>query len=464
MRSIRNWVMGFALAAAATLVVGVGASPQQPASSAAAPAAPDLRVFSESPIDVDYQTASLRTVLRQLAEIGGVNLVVDSSVPTEATVDLKLAQVPWYQVMDVILRTGALTYELDGTVIRVLSLDQQKMELTRRNETRQESAKVVLSDLPTHRFRLSYADAADIAKLLTDLKFTADGRSAIQAEPRTNMLIVQAGENDLEQIREIVADLDRAEPQVEIEARVVQTLNESLRNIGVRWGAGGEVSSALGNTTGLAFPNSGAVQAVTNAGGVSPEQFAANNDSGSVIGLAMGAINGALNIDVALRALETEGALKVISTPRITTQNNQEAEVTQGVEIPYQVVTTTGGVTSTSIQFKDAALKLLVTPKITAADTVIMAIQLENGTPSDILGSEAAGPSIRTDRARTSVQVADGATTVIGGILATTDQNDTTRTPGLSRVPLLGWLFKNNVETTRAQELLIFITPRIIRG
>jgi type IV pilus assembly protein PilQ len=262
----------------------------------------------------------------------------------------------------------------------------------------------------------------------------------------------------------LLADLDRPEPQVEIEARVVQTLNTTIRDIGVRWGASGEASSALGNTSSLSFPNNGAIATASNFADTSVGDLLPNGAAGSAIGLAMGAINGALNIDVALRALETEGALRVISTPRITTQNNMEAEVTQGVEIPYQVVTTTGGITSTSIQFKDAALKLLVTPKITAANTVIMNIALENGTPSDILGAEAAGPSIRTDRARTSVQVADGATTVIGGILATTDQSDRARTPGLSRVPLLGWLFKNEAETSRAQELLIFITPRIIRG
>ncbi len=137
----------------------------------------------------------------------------------------------------------------------------------------------------------------------------------------------------------------------------------------------------------------------------------------------MGAINGAFNLDVALKALESEGQLKIISTPRITTQNNQMAEVTTGFEIPYQVVTTTGGVTSTSIQFKDAALKLLVTPKITPANTVIMKIQLENGTPSTSLVPWTTGPSIQTDRANTLVQVADGNTTVIGGILATTDSS-----------------------------------------
>jgi type IV pilus assembly protein PilQ len=460
---MRNWVVAVALAAATTLV-GVGAAPQQPAAPAAAAVEQGLETFSASPIDVDYQSANLRTVLRQLAEIGGVNLVVDSSVSSEATMDLKLTQVPWFQVMDVVLRSGGLTYELDGAVVRVLTTAQQTGERTERNRAAEEGAKVVIANLPTERFRLSYADAEDVAALLTALKYAEADRGAVHFEPRTNMLIVQASRSDLDQIGELIADLDRAEPQVEIEARVVQTLNTTIRDIGVRWGAGGEASSALGNTSNLSFPNNGALATATNFADTGVDNLLPNGAGGSAIGLAMGAINGAFNIDVALRALETEGALRVISTPRITTQNNMEAEVTQGVEIPYQVVTTTGGITSTSIQFKDAALKLLVTPKITAANTVIMNIQLENGTPSDILGAESAGPSIRTDRARTSVQVADGATTVIGGILATTDQSDQSRTPGLSRVPLLGWLFKNSAETNRAQELLIFITPRIIRG
>lgn len=460
MRNMRNWVVAVAIAAATTLV-GVGAAPQQPIPTAGTQG---LQQFSASPIDVDYQSANLRTVLRQLAEIGGVNLVVDSSVPSDASVDLRLSQVPWYQVMDVILRSGGLTYEHEGPVVRVLTLTQQTAERRERNATAAEASKVVLADLPTARFRLSYATAENVAALLKQLKYAETDRGAVHFEPRTNMLIVQASQSDLDQIRELVNDLDRPEPQVEIEARVVQTLNTTVRNLGVRWGGGGEMSSALGNTTNLAFPNNGILETATNFGDTAVGNLLPNGAAGSAIGLAMGALNGALNIDVALRALETEGALRVISTPRITTQNNMEAEVTQGVEIPYQVVTTTGGVTSTSIQFKDAALKLLVTPKITAANTVIMNIALENGTPSDILGSEAAGPSIRTDRARTSVQVADGATTVIGGILATTDQSDRSRTPGLSRVPLLGWLFKNEAETNRAQELLIFITPRIIRG
>lgn len=459
MKQLRTWVAGLVLIAATTLV-GTGA--QEPPAGRVPP--PGLEMFSASPIDVDYQSANLRTVLRQLAEIGGVNLVVDPSVPSDATVDLKLTQVPWYQVMDVILRSGQLAYELEGSVVRVLTLAAQTAERRARNETAIEATRVVLAELPTRRFRLSYANAEEVANLLKELRYDDPARGAVHYEARTNMVIVQAGQGDLDEIADLIADLDRPEPQVEIEARVVQTLNTTIRDLGVRWGFDGRMDAATGNTTGLVFPNSGAIQGRTRVGGGSVGEFESNNEQGSILGLAMGAINGAFNIDVALRALESEGALRVISTPRITTQNNMEAEVTQGIEIPYQVVTTTGGITSTSIQFKDAALKLLVTPKITPADTVIMSIALENGTPSDVLGPESARPSIRTDRARTSVQVPDGATTVIGGILATTDTRDANRTPGLSRIPLLGWLFKNERDTNQAQELLIFITPRIIRG
>jgi type IV pilus assembly protein PilQ len=464
MRNMRNWVVAVALAAATTLAV-VGAAPQQLSTAPPPTAEQVLQSFSSSPIDVDYQSANLRTVLRQLAEIGGINLVIDPRVSGEDTIDLRLAQVSWYQVMDVVLRSGGLTYELDGAVVRVLTIAQQTAERADRNRAALEGSKVVVANLPTERFRLSYATAEDVAALLKQLKYAEADRGAVHFEPRTNMLIVQATEFDLDQIRELVSDLDRPEPQVEIEARIVQTQNEAGRNIGVRWGASGDAVPQIGNTTGLAFPNSIRAGARTNVGGEGSDvdDLLPNGAAGSAIGLAMGAINGAFNLDVALRALETEGALRVISAPRITTQNNMEAEVTQGVEIPYQVVTTTGGVTSTSIQFKDAALKLLVRPKITAANTVIMAIALENGSPSDILGA-GGQPSITTDRARTSVQVADGDTTVIGGILATSDTTDRNRTPGLSRVPLLGWLFKNESSTNRTQELLIFITPRIIRG
>jgi type IV pilus assembly protein PilQ len=179
----------------------------------------------------------------------------------------------------------------------------------------------------------------------------------------------------------------------------------------------------------------------------------------SALGLSLGAINGAFGIDMAITALERQGKVKILSTPRVTTQNNKQAEVTQGFQIPIQ----TQQNNTVSVTFKDAALKLLVTPQITGANTVIMRIILENGQP-DFSRAVNGNPSINTQRAETSVQVADGVRTVIGGILQTTETSAVDKTPGVSNIPLLGWLFKRTDSRNESQELVIFITPRIIRG
>ena len=179
----------------------------------------------------------------------------------------------------------------------------------------------------------------------------------------------------------------------------------------------------------------------------------------SAIGLALGSVNGAFNLDVALSALETTGNGRLLSTPRVTTQNNVDAEITQGVQIPIQ---TTANNTVT-VSFKDAALTLKVTPQITAANTVIMQIALENshgGLQRSVNGI----PPINTQRANTQVLVSDGQTTVIGGIYSSTNTNNTDRTPGLGEIPLLKWLFKRDAVTDQNTELLIFITPRIIKS
>lgn len=454
MKTIRYWLVAAALVAGTTLV-GAGAAPEQQAVTAQA-----LRSFSSSPIDVDYQAANIRTVLRQLAEIGGVNLIIDPSVPGDSVIDLKLTQVPWYQVMDMVLRSGKLSSQLDGSVIRVLSRDREKEELKDAYDVRVASEQA--PELQTYRVRLNYSNAKDIAQLLGTLGFGRRqgggqaGGGSVQAEERSNMIVVQDTPKNIEDLKEILADLDKPEPQVEIEARIVETTNTGSRQLGLDWNLGGDASAQRGNTTSLTFPNTMNLAAGTQ--GTIPT----DRDNSSVK-LALGSINGGFNLDVTLHALEQQGAAKVISRPHITTQNNKQAEVTQGFEIPYQVVTTAGGTATTSIQFKDAALKLLVTPKITSVNTVIMSIQLDNGTPSQLFGSDA-GPSISTSRARTEVQIGDGQTTVIGGIVKNNDETHNERTPGISRIPLFGWLFRNDSTQNTASELLIFITPKILRG
>jgi type IV pilus assembly protein PilQ len=178
----------------------------------------------------------------------------------------------------------------------------------------------------------------------------------------------------------------------------------------------------------------------------------------SAIGLALGSINGAFNLDVALSALERTGKGRILSTPRVTTQNNVEAEITQGVQIPVQTVANE----TVTVTFKDAALTLKVTPQITASNTVIMQITVENAAPGALVQIQGGTiPSIDTQRAITRVQVSDGMTTVLGGIFVSREQSTKDRTPGLHRVPFLGWLFKRDNQVDESRELLIFITPRI---
>jgi type IV pilus assembly protein PilQ len=463
------WVAAAGLVLAAVLTT-VG--PARETTLLAAQQAPTLHEFSGSPIDVDYQAANLRTVLRQLSEIGGINLVIDPSVPTALNVDLKLRQVPWDQVMDVILRTSGLTYDLEGTVLRVLTREARTKELD--DQVRQKRATAAAPDLTVTRIRLNYATAASMAELLKSARLISD-RGTVEVEERTNMLIVRDLDSNIADIRSLLTDLDRPEPQVEIEAKIVRTNRDTARALGVQWGVNGRVASELGNTTGLAFPNNGTVGGRVASEGdnrqgpndprsseLERRATAVNlpaTGASSAIGLSMGAINGAFGLDVALSALEHEGKAQILSTPRVTTQNNKTAEITQGFQVPFQTVANN----TVTVQYRDAALKLTVTPQITAANTVIMQVALENGTP-DFSRAVNGNPSINTQRAETQVQVGDGVTTVIGGILQTTETVSTDRTPGLGSLPLLGWLFKRDDVRNESQELIIFITPRIIRG
>lgn len=430
------------------LVCGLALSAQVP--SALTTPAGQPRQYTGAPADFDFQGADLRMVLRSFAELGGLNLVIDPSV--SGTIDIKLTRVPWDQALDVILKTSKLGYIVEGSVIRIVPMSV----MTSEEETRQKLIDAQAPSAVTVRtFALNYAHAADLEPLLKSAILSKHGDT--QFDARTNTLIVRDLPEYLEAASGLIATLDRAEPQVEIEARVVQTNRDSARALGVQWGGSGRVAPELGNTTGLSFPNTGAV-----SGRAAGDGTAVNlpvPGAPSAVGLALGSITGALNLDVALTALERSGNGRILSTPRVTTQNNKQAEMTQGVQIPIQTVQNN----TVTVTFKDAALKLLVTPRITAANTVIMDVELENATPdfSRVVNNI---PPIDTQRAKTSVQVSDGATTVIGGIYVSREQSTQDRTPVFHRLPLLGWLFKRDQTQDETRELLIFITPRILRS
>jgi type IV pilus assembly protein PilQ len=345
---------------------------------------------------------------------------------------------------------------VDGTIIRIAPLTVLADEEAQRQKLA--DAQALSGELRPFTKTLSYAKAEDLQALLT--KSVLSPRGSVQVDPRTNTLIITDLPDRVANASDLIATLDRAQPQVEIEARIVQVNKNFQRTLGVQWGFAGAASAALGNTTNLAFPNSGTLSGATGSttGAVPTAVGLAVQGATSAIGLQLGSVNGAFNLDVALSALETTGNGRVLSTPRVSTQNNVEAEIKQGTQIPIQTVANN----TVTVQFKDAALILKVTPQITASGTVIMKIALENGQ-ADFTKAVNGIPPINTQSANTSVQVNDGQTTVIGGIYLSTEQYQTDRTPGLGRIPLLNWLFKRDNALDNSSELLIFITPRIIK-
>jgi type IV pilus assembly protein PilQ len=434
------------------------AAPQAPAPAAQQPAAQAPR-YTGNPVSLDFQGADLRAVLRTFSEISGLNLVIDPNI--NGTVDVALRDVPWDQALDIILRANKLGYVVDGTIVRIAPLTVLASEEEERRKLT--DAQALAGELQVLTRSLSYARAADLRELITSTILSQ--RGSIQFDTRTNTIIIHDLSDRLERAGELITTLDRPEPQVEIEARIVQTTREFARRLGVTWGFNGTASPALGNTLPLSFPNQVAVGGRTGvaqgpAGG-DPVSTGVNLGVGgatSAAGVALGSINGALNLDVALSAIERAGQGRILSTPKVSTQNNIEAEITQGIQIPIQTVANN----TVTVSFRDAALTLRVTPQITAANTVIMRIAMENSAP-DFSRAVNGIPPIDTQRALTQVLVSNGETTVIGGIYVSREQSAQDRTPGLHRLPLLGWLFKRDEFTDESRELLIFITPKVQR-
>ncbi len=406
------------------------------------------RTFTGDPITLDFQGADLRAVLRTFADISGLNVVLDSTI--QGTVDVALRDVPWDQALDIILRANKLDYAVDGNIVRIAPNSVfQAEDDDRKKRADSALAAAASNDRRIVTIPLSYAKAADLIPIVTKSSLSQYGE--IQVDVRTNTLIVRDLADRLQAASELISKLDRPQPQVEIEARII-TLNRNFaKELGISWGFGGRVDPSVGTSTGLAFPSSAVLTGGT--GGV-------NLAAPSALGLALGSINGALNLDVALRALETSGKVRIVSSPRVSTQNNIEAEITQGSQIPVQTISNN----TVTVTFIPAALVLRVTPQITASNTVIMRIVVDKSAPNYSQTSAAQPtPSIDKQAAQTTVLVADGDTTVIGGIYNSQEATTSDRTPLLHRVPLLGWLFKNDTNRESQDELLIFITPKILK-
>ena len=376
------------------------------------------RVYTGELISLDFKDGDIQDIFRLFADISGLNIVVQPGV--QGRITLKLTEVPWDQALELILRTNRLGYIVEGNVIRIAPLSELADEEAERRRLAEEKA--LAGELFTQTRVLSYAKAADIEDLL---KRNLSARGDIVIDERTNTVIYTDLAGQLQAITNLIDTLDTAIPGVEIESRIVVTTRTFSRQLGVQWGFTSSQTPALGNTTELIFPNRIQIGAQplgnesdiefrapgVTTGGIAPpttREGAAQIDRGyavnlpfagaptGAIGLSLGSITGAFSIDAALSAAERRGQVRIISAPKIITQNNRPAEIKQGVTFPVQVVANN----TITVQFKDAVLDLRVTPQITNADTIILDIEINN----DVLdfGQAVNGiPSIVTQSATT---------------------------------------------------------------
>ncbi len=403
------------------------------------------RQFNGEPLSLNLKEADIKDVIRTFAELTGLNIAVDPGVTGSVTVDF--VDVPWDQALDLILRQNNLTYILEGNVMRIGTIDRLASEVQASRRLAEEERLNV--PLTTLSFKLSYARSTDVAQLLRDI---ASPRARIIVDPRTNQLVISEVPVYLQTMQNLIATVDIPTRQVMIEARIVESSRTFAQEWGIDFDFGGTLDPALGTGTGLVFPNRvGFTGGPFNFGGA----------AAPVLALNFLDVLGVFNLDVTLRAAENAGYLKVISAPRVTTQDNTAAEIQSGFQIPYQTRINF----TTTVTYLDATLRLSVTPQITEAGTVIMDVSLQKNEPAEGLAFEgAAGTPLTTRQARTRLMVRDGGTAVIAGIYTTRDNRAQSRVPILHNIPIIGELFKTHEISTQHDELLIFITPRIVRG
>jgi type IV pilus assembly protein PilQ len=400
------------------------------------------------PIDLSVTGVDVTEVLRTFAQISGLNIVVQPGVAGSVTAELE--GVPWDQALEQVLKINNLDYELDGNVMRIAPTTVLRQEAQERQQL--EAAKALSIPLQTVYQRLSYASANQVAEVLRSGRTgLLSQRGSVVVDRRTNALIIKELPGAMDAVLSLVELLDSPEPQVLIEARIIETTKRFTRELGIDWGFQGSADAATGNTTGLIFPNNADVAGRVGLGG---------NASNGVLALRLGNVLNTFQLDAVLRAAETEGLINILSAPKVATLNNQRASIQSGLQIPIQTVANN----TVTVQFINATLRLDVVPQVTAEGTIMMDIDISKREPQlAFLLQGARNPPISTKDARTRLVVRDGGTAVIGGIYKVTTDAGENGIPGLSNIPIVGNLFKSRNRREENEELLIFITPRVIK-
>jgi type IV pilus assembly protein PilQ len=419
--------------------------------------------YTGEPISVNLKDVDLKDFFRLIHEISGLNVVLDPNI--HGTLTIVLDDVPWDQALDIVLKNNDLSRQLDGNVLRIATVETLKKEAEGRRA--QIDAEALAVDKVTITRFLSYAHAKDV--LPTIRKFLSQ-RGDVVADERTNALIVSDIPAVLPQIDRIIQQMDRKTQEVEIEARVVAATRSFARDIGTQLGFGwGNGTTQVGGVPGTSGPGASPYTNTIATNPLYPTMgvgtgtiplFSNLGSTGPTSGLGFSTGTNNMRIDFALTMAESRGLLKVLSRPRVVTQNNIQAVVKQGVRVPIVTAAQLGG--PPTVTYVDAFLRLTVTPQITSEGTIFLNVDVENTQP-DFSESIQGNPTLITQQATTQVLVTDGGTVVIGGVIQSNNSLNIAQVPLLGDIPYLGNLFKHRTVSTSTQELIFFITPRIIQ-
>ena len=412
----------------------------------------DSDEFTGRELTLDFQDIPVRTALQIIAEYSKFNLITSDTVTGNIT--LRLDGVPWDQILDIILKIKGLDKRMEGNILMVAPSDELAAREAKILQAQQQVEE--LAPLYSEYVQINYAKATDLADLIkNDETSILSPRGSVSVDERTNTLLLRDTAKSIEDIKRMINILDIAVRQVVIEARMVTVKDNINEELGIRWGVTNTDNefATSGTTAGATSANSGIVPNIADRMNVNlPVSNAAGTIAFQVARLANGTI-----LDLELSAMERENKGEIIASPRITTANQKEAYIEQGVEIPYQQAASSG---ATAVQFKKAVLSLTVTPHITPDNKIILDLVVTQDTVSDVTNGQA--PAIDTQRIGTQVLVNNGETIVLGGIYQQSIISSVSKIPVLGDIPYVGWMFRNTSNFNEKKELLIFVTPRIV--
>ncbi len=422
------------------------------------------RIYHGATVEFDFKDAPIHDLLRIIADTGGVNIVVPDTIDAKVTVRLK--RVPWDQALEVILASHGLWYRREGNLYRIAP--RKELDAEDEAEAARRAAAVQSEPPRTEVIRLNYASSDELRPKLEGM---LSPKGKIEVDGRTNALIISDVAFNRESIARLALELDTQTPQITIEARIVEAQSSFVRQFGIQWGGRALAGAGGGNATGLIFPSSiglvgGNTDGQTPEQGISalPSDFAINlpaatgTGEGGAIGMSIGSVGGNFNINLRLSALEDTGTVRIVSAPKITVLNNKSATIKSGVSIPISVVSAAG----TQTQFVQADLKLEVTPYVSQRDcSIAMKLNVTKNEPDFVNTGARGDPTILRREATTEMLVADGETSVLGGIYTRNSGLSYKKVPFFADLPVLGWFFKSRRENDTRTEILVFITPKI---